>query len=62
MPPAKILLVEGKDDEIVLRKICKTRNIPEPEKIEQLGGVEPLLEDFPVRLKESGIEVLGVGD
>jgi hypothetical protein len=60
MAAQKILLVEGIDDEHVLKHVCKTRGIPFLDEIKQQGGVEQLLEKFPVRLKESDIEAVGV--
>lgn len=60
MAGKKILLVEGHDDEHVLKHVCGTRGVQKLDEIKSLGGVEQLLESFPVRLKESDIEVLGV--
>jgi hypothetical protein len=60
MAGKKILLVEGADDEHVLKHVCGTRGVQELDEIKPLGSVEQLLESFPVRLKESDIEVLGV--
>jgi len=59
----KFLLVEGKDDEHVLRHLCKNRDLGWIEEIEFWSGegVEGLLENFPVRLKagEEG-DIVGV--
>lgn len=60
MPDRKILLVEGTDDEHVLKHICSQRNVPILDEITPLGNVERLLESFPVRLKESDVGALGV--
>ncbi|NOT55072.1 MAG: hypothetical protein HOP18_10740 [Deltaproteobacteria bacterium] len=60
MPGRKILLVEGGDDEHVLKHLCGQRGVPTVDEIRSLGGVEHLLESFPVRLKESDVEALGV--
>jgi len=56
----KILLVEGNDDEHVLKHICGNRGIPQIDEIKQQGSVSRLLDSFPVRLKESDLEALGV--
>ena len=53
MPGRKILLVEGKDDEHVLKHICGNRGIPELDSVEPIGGAERLLDHFPIRLKRS---------
>lgn len=53
MSPKKILLVEGIDDEHVLKHICGNRGVPHLNEIKQHGGVPKLLESFPVRLKAS---------
>lgn len=60
MAGRKILLVEGKDDEHVLKHLCGQRGVQNLDEITPLGNVERLLENFPVRLKESDIEALGV--
>src|SRR5713101_7382204 len=60
MPARKILLVEGADDEHVLKHLCGQRGVQKLDEITPLGSVERLLEDFPVRLKESDVEALGV--
>ncbi|MDQ2731194.1 MAG: hypothetical protein M3Y56_06010 [Armatimonadota bacterium] len=59
MAAKKILLVEGPDDKHVMMHLCGNRELI-LDKIDDLGGVDELLEDFPVRLKESEIESLGV--
>jgi len=60
MPARKILLVEGPDDEHVLKHLCGQRGVQYLDEIKPQGGVEQLLENFPVRLKESDVEALGV--
>jgi len=60
MAGKKILLVEGIDDEHVLKHVCGTRGLPRLDEIRSHGGAEQLLESFPVRLKESEIEAIGV--
>jgi hypothetical protein len=60
MPGNKILLVEGADDEHVLKHLCGQRGVGKLDEIKPQGSVEQLLENFPVRLKESELEVLGV--
>jgi hypothetical protein len=60
MAGRNILLVEGKDDEHVLKHVCGTRDVQELDEIKEQGSVEKLLENFPVRLKESDVEALGV--
>src|SRR5437868_5013758 len=49
----KILLVEGKDDEHVMKSLFRNRQLPAIDEIKEHGGVGPLLESFPVRLKAS---------
>ncbi len=60
MAGKKILLVEGTDDEHVLKHLCGQRSVGTLDEIKPQGSVEKLLENFPVRLKESEIEVLGL--
>ena len=56
MSGRNILLVEGKDDEHVLKHICGNRGIPHLDQVKPLDSVEKLLEDFPVQLKASNEE------
>lgn len=49
----KILLVEGKDDEHVLKHLCGNRGGPQLDVITH-DGVDKLLEGFPIQLKVSG--------
>lgn len=60
MPGKKVLLVEGIDDEHVLKHICGERGVGQLDEVKPQGDVRRLLENFPVRLKESDIEALGV--
>lgn len=60
MAAKKVLLVEGTDDEHVLKHICGQRAVGKLDEIKPQGSVEQLLENFPVRLKESEIEALGI--
>ena len=53
MTGKKVLLVEGPDDEHVLKHICGNRGIPHLDDIKSHGGVERLLDSMPVRLKAS---------
>lgn len=57
----KILLVEGKDDEHVLKHICGTRGVGKLDEVKDHGSVDNLLESIPVRLKacEEG-DIVGV--
>jgi len=60
MPARKVLLVEGIDDQNVIMHICGNRGVHHLDEIAPQESVEQLLENFPVRLKESDIEVLGI--
>ncbi|MDR3555227.1 MAG: hypothetical protein P4L55_10770 [Syntrophobacteraceae bacterium] len=55
MPPVKkrVLLVEGPDDEHVLKHLCGNNGVPHLDKIAACGGVDCLLESLSVRLKAS---------
>ena len=60
MSGRKILLVEGRDGEYVLKNLCGQRGVQHLDEITPLGNAERLLESFPVRLKESDVDALGV--
>jgi hypothetical protein len=49
----KILLVEGKGDEHVLKHLCGTRCVGNLDEVKEHGSVDQLLESIPVRLKAS---------
>jgi hypothetical protein len=53
MAAKRILLVEGKDDENVLKHVCGNRGLPHLDEVKRLEGVDRLLEHFSVRLKAS---------
>lgn len=53
MSAKKVLLVEGADDEHVLKHLCGNRGLPQLDEIKPHGGVDQLLSSFPVRLKAS---------
>ena len=58
----KVLMVEGTDDEHVLKHICGSYGIPHLDKVEPHEGVDHLLESIPIELSlnpEDG-DVVGV--
>ena len=58
----KVMLVEGDDDEHVVKHICGNHDIRDLDEIKEHGGVEGLLESIPVRLKSASDEgdVVGI--
>ena len=61
MAAEKILLVEGTDDEHVVRHLWNHHGFPSDTfEIKNCQGVNQLLETFPVQLKGSGVNVVGV--
>ncbi|MDR2116756.1 MAG: hypothetical protein LBP87_10305 [Planctomycetaceae bacterium] len=54
------LLVEGKDDQHVLWALCQQFGVKESFDVIDCEGIENLLEQIPQRLKQSGIETLGI--
>jgi hypothetical protein len=57
MATKKILLVEGPDDEHVLKHLCGNRDVPRLDEVKSHGGVDQLLDGFPVQLKASGMAI-----
>jgi hypothetical protein len=55
-----ILLVEGKDDQHVFYALLEHYSVPETFKVEEMGGIEPLLESLAVRLKLVDLKCLGI--
>ena len=51
MAGKKILLVEGDDDEHVLKHLCGNLRLGHFDEVKSHGGVDNLLESFPLRLK-----------
>ena len=43
-----------------MKHVCGTRGLQRLDEIKPQGSVDQLLANFPVRLKESDVEVLGV--
>lgn len=56
----RILLVEGKDDNHAVSALLKYHQLPVVFEIIVNDGIDPLLESIPVRLKQSGLEALGI--
>ena len=61
MASRKVLLVEGVDDEHVMKHICTNRGIPHLDEVKQHGNDKELLKAIPVRIKlsEEG-DVVGI--
>jgi hypothetical protein len=66
-PPQKTrqLVVEGKNDQHVIWALCEQHRVAETFSVlvpgkDGAGGIEALLADIPVRLKQRGLEMLGV--
>jgi hypothetical protein len=60
MAGKKVLLVEGVDDKHVMGHICGNRGIPPLDEIKDYDGVDDLLKSFPIRLKMSEGDIIGV--
>lgn len=60
MAGKRVLMVEGPDDEHVVKHICGERQLGKIETIHPYGGNNPLLEGIGARLKESDITALGI--
>jgi hypothetical protein len=56
----RVLLVEGNDDFHVLASLFKHHNIPDTFRLNETGGIDRLLETFPVQLKATAIERVGI--
>lgn len=60
MRSTSILLVEGSDDQHVIWNLLKYHNFPECFSVEEKSGVERLLSTFPVQVKGSGMDAVGI--
>jgi hypothetical protein len=60
MEGKKVLLVEGPDDEHVVKNFLGRRQLVSLDEIKAQGGVNELLDALPVRLKQSDIGTLGI--
>jgi hypothetical protein len=56
----KTLLVEGKDDQHVIWALCEKLGIPETFDVVNCEGIDNLLPQITVRLKQSGIKAIGI--
>ena len=54
------LLVEGKDDQHVIWALCQKFGLAQTFEVIDSEGIEELLQEFPVRLKEGGTNTVGV--
>ncbi|PIV88215.1 MAG: hypothetical protein COW48_07185 [Hydrogenophilales bacterium CG17_big_fil_post_rev_8_21_14_2_50_63_12] len=60
MAGKRVLMVEGADDEHVVKHICGERQLGLIDKIRDCKGKDPLLENLAVQLKESDVIALGI--
>ncbi len=60
MAGKRVLMVEGADDEHVVKRICAKRQLGLIDKIRDCKGKDPLLDNIAVQLKESDIFALGI--
>lgn len=57
---SKQLLVEGNDDMHVIMALCQKFSVTENFEIIDCKGIDKLLTQIPIRLKQSGFETLGI--
>lgn len=56
----KLLLVEGRDDNQVVRRLCEAAGVSQDFHIEQKDGIDKLLRSIRAHLQEPGLRVLGI--
>jgi hypothetical protein len=56
----RVLMVEGSDDEHVVKNFCGEHKIGKIDDIRNCGGKDPLLDNLAVQLKESDLIALGI--
>ena len=59
-PPNRVLLVEGQDDEHVVRHICERHAVKSPFCIVEKGGVDKLLAAIVLETKVDGRQAVGI--
>ncbi|MEJ2387494.1 MAG: hypothetical protein P8Y27_09405 [Chromatiaceae bacterium] len=60
MAVKRVLMVEGPDDEHVVKHVCGQRQLGTIENIHAYGGKDLLIDGIEARLKESDISALGI--
>lgn len=60
MTGKSVLMVEGLDDEHVVKNFCGARNLGKIDHVQSYGGKDPLIEGIAARLKESDLVALGI--
>jgi hypothetical protein len=60
MAKKNVLLLEGTDDKHVVMHLCTHYGLPQIDEIAEHGGIDKLIESFPVRLKESDVATIAV--
>jgi hypothetical protein len=56
----RLLWVEGKNDSAVVKNLCFRHDLPQEFEVQDRGGIEPLLEAFPVQVRARGLECFGI--
>lgn len=60
MVSKRFLLVEGRDDLMVVSNLLEHHEVPETFMVQEKGGIENLLSVLPVQLKGSEVERIGI--
>ncbi len=47
----RVLLVEGTDDEHVMKHVCRSRGLPQPDEVRRYDGIDTLLRAVPVQIR-----------
>lgn len=58
--PARVLLVEGKDDSAVVQSLCNYHRVPEVFAVQPKQGDTRLLDGLPLELRRRGLDRLGI--
>lgn len=58
--PARVLLVEGKDDSAVVQSLCNYHRVPEVFAVQPKQGDTKLLDGLPLELRRRGMDRLGI--
>ncbi|HEX8361561.1 MAG TPA: DUF3226 domain-containing protein [Longimicrobium sp.] len=60
LTPARLLWVEGKDDQAVVHGLCAAHQVPAAFRVEDQGGVEKLLRGIGITVRAQTLERFGV--
>lgn len=60
LAPARLLWVEGKDDDAVVQSLCRAHGVPHRFRVQEKGGIERLLAGASIEIRAGTLDAFGL--